>query len=254
MIKAFKKKEHMKNLGSYIKSYGVIIFLLTMLYNTCAATEQIEDGEKRLKEIHKQITLLHGDIEYEYPEQLMSAIFMPSNAKVLELGSDLGRNTCVIASILNDSSNLVTLEPRIECIRYLTENRDYNRFQFHIECAALSKVPLIQKGWFAIPSDTVLPEYRHINTVTFDQLQKKYGITFDTIVADCEGGLYYVLKEEPEALENVKLIIMENDFACEEHYQFVCNLFRLNGLSLVYNEGYVRFSGNNAFYQVWKKQ
>jgi len=243
----------MKKLKSYVTTSSVTLFLLTMLFGTCTATEQIENGKERLKQIHEQITLLHGNIEFEYPEQLMSAIFLSSDATVLELGSDLGRNTCVIASILDDSRNLVTLEPRHECIRYLTENRDHNGFQFHIECAALSKVPLIQKGWNTIPSDVDLPEYRRINTVTFDQLQQKYGLLFDTLVVDCEGGLYHMLKEEPEALENIKLVILENDFPNEEQYQFVCNLFQLNGLNLVYNEGYIRFSGNNAFYQVWKK-
>lgn len=229
------------------------LLLLKLVFTSCHASDQIDNGEKRLKEIHKRFTLIHGNIEYEHPEQLMSAIFMPADAKVLELGSDLGRNTCVIATILNDSRNLITLEPRYECIRYLAENRDHNRFHFHIECAALSKVPLIQKGWVTIPSEVDLPGYRRIKTMSFDQLQKKYRIIFDTLVVDCEGGLYHALKEEPELLENIKLVIMENDFPTEEQYQYVVSLFNQNGLKLVYNEGYIRFSGNNAFYQVWKK-
>ena len=242
----------MKKVKNYFK-YGFVLFLITFFFDACNATEQVQIGKERLKRIHEQITLLHGDIRWEYPEQLMSAIFLPSEAKVLELGSDLGRNTCVIAKILNDSRNLVTLEPRLECIRYLTENRNYNRFQFHIECAALSKTPLIEKGWITIASDVDLPGYRRIKTVTFDQLQKKYNILFDTLVADCEGGLYHMLKGEPEAMQNIKLVILENDFHNEEQYQYVQNLFGLNGLHLVYNEGHLRFSGDNKFYQVWKK-
>ena len=263
-----KKHLHVKSFSSMLDSHkpssGVCMqkfnqylatctLILSALSSSCNASEQIENGKERLRQIHQRIALLHGDLEYEYPEQLMSAIFLPSDAKVLELGSDLGRNTHVIAAILDDSSNLVTLETRSECIPYLIDNRNYNGFHFHIECAALSKHPLIQLGWNTIQSDVDLPGYRRINTVSFAGLQQKYGITFDTLVADCEGGLYYALQDEPEALTNIKLVIMENDYATEEQYIFVTDLFKAYGLELVYNEGYIRFSGNNAFYQVWKK-
>ena len=46
----------------------------------------------------------------EYPEQVMSVLFFEPDDKVLELGSNIGRNTLVISSLLKDSSNLVTLE------------------------------------------------------------------------------------------------------------------------------------------------
>lgn len=235
-----------------ISIYFKFIFLMGIINFGYTNADLNTYGEERLKEIHSRITLLHGNIMYEYPEQLMVATFLPPDAKVLELGSDVGRNTCVIATILNDSSNLVTVEPREEAHRYLRENRDYNNLKFHIETSALSKIPLVQKGWITIPSIVDLEGYTRIPTITFQELKKKYKIKFDTLVIDCEGALYYILKDEPNLLKKIKLIIMENDFSTPEHYQFVANLFKANGLQLVYNEGRFVFE-NNAFYQVWKK-
>ena len=94
----------------------------------------------------------------------------------------------------------------------LTENRNNNHLQFHIERAALSKRNLIQKGWCTMPSNVLLDGYKWINTITLDELHAKYKIKFDTLVLDCEGAFYFILQDMPEILNNINLIIMENDY------------------------------------------
>jgi hypothetical protein len=213
------------------------------------ASEAEDLGAERLRQIHSKLKIDYGNPYSthldESPEQLMVAMYLPPEAKVLELGGAEGRNTCVIASILNDSHNLVTIETRRDPIYYLKQNRDVNGFHFLIETAALSMRPLVQKGYFSIPSEVDLPDSTRIKTITFKDLQKKHKIAFDTLVVDCEGALYYILQDDPGLLSNIKLVIIENDFHSQNQIEYVENLFMQNGLELVYSQG--------SFYKVWKK-
>ena len=66
------------------------------------------------------------------PEQLMSIIIINPNSKVLELGGRYRRNRCIIASILNNSAHLVTLETDPISADMLRINCDLNGFKFHV--------------------------------------------------------------------------------------------------------------------------
>ena len=230
-------------------------FMLLERTSALALESEMAKGEEQLAIIHSKLPFFEGNLLYEYPEQLMTVMHLPSNAKVLELGGNVGRNTCVIATILEDSRNLVSLEPSNESAKYLRKNRDVHGLNFHIEESAVSKVPLVQAGWISIPSEVELPGHFRINTIAFSDLEKKYDIEFDTLVADCEGALYYILKDDPEILKNINLIIVENDYPYGEHFRFVIDLFKASGFELVYSKAYgnVDCSGDYCFYQVWKR-
>ena len=43
------------------------------------------------------------------------------------------------------------------------------------------------------------------------EAEQTYGLRFDTLLIDCEGCINDFLKENPGALENVKLILLEAD-------------------------------------------
>ncbi len=245
----------MKNTQVFKRTPLFFLFLiigLAQLGNVSAEFRKEDYPTERLDAIHKKMTFLHGDLLAEYPEQLLTSLFLPSDAKVLELGADVGRNTCIIAQILDDSSNLVTVEPNQDVIFELRGNRDCNGLKFHIETSAISKVPLIRRDWTSIPSVEDKPGYTRVDTTTFDEVQEKYGIIFDTLVVDCEGALYYMLKDDPDILRNIKLVIVENDYSYPEQYYFVADLFRKNGLEVIHNGG-DPYWDDNAFYQVWKK-
>lgn len=207
----------------------------------------------RLQLIHSKLDLLHGSLLEEYPQQLMATMFLPEDAKVIELGGNFGRNSCVIASLLNDSRNLVVLESCLDYAILLEENRNINGLKFHIEASAISKVPLIQLGGKTIPNKVEVPGYPRVNTITFNQLQNKYRLKFDTMVVDCKGALYYLLLDDPLILKNIKMIIIKNDFEDIEHMLYVQKQFRRNGLQCLYNQPGGWAPCNNYFYQVWKK-
>lgn len=207
----------------------------------------------KLSDLHSKLKINHGSLREEYPEQLMSTMFLKGDEKVLELGGNIGRNTLVIASLLNNSKNLVSLECDLGIASQLKENRDLNGLNFHIESSALSKRPLIQKGWDTIISDTVLPGYNPVNTITYDQLIEKYGLAFDTLVLDCEGALYYILIDMPEVLNGINLIIMENDYHSLNHKKSVDIILQNSGFECSYREAGGWGPCADRFFEVWQK-
>lgn len=211
----------------------------------------------KLNDIHEKLKIKYGSLYEEYPEQEMSALYIEPNNKVLEIGGNIGRNSCVIASLLNDSKNLLVFESDPINAEKLKENRDINNLNFIIEACAISKSELYQKEWITKNKIEIdnndLQNWQLINTITWSEIKNKYNINFDVLVADCEGALYYILKEEPEFLQNFKLIIIENDFNDWEHKQFINNEFIKFNFSNVYTKAGGFGPCYNCFYEVWKK-
>jgi FkbM family methyltransferase len=211
------------------------------------------DIYNKIADIHCSVTLKYGDMEEELPEQKMALRYLSGNEKVLELGGNIGRNSLVIASILKDSSNLVTFESDVNTAKQLTENRDLNNLKFNIEASALSKRKLIQILWNTIPSDILLDGYTWVNTISLDDVKKKYNIEFDTLVLDCEGAFYYILMDMPEILDNINLIIMENDYLDITHKQYVDDVLVKNNFYRDYFEGGGWGPCSKFFFEVWRR-
>ena len=196
--------------------------------------KNIENPEEKLKQLHNYIALNYGSIRDEYPEQLMAMKYIKETDTVLEIGGNIGRNSCIIASILKDDSKFVTLESSEEYAKQLEENKKQNFFNFHVENSAISKVPLIQKDWVTYISEIVFPGYIKVNTITFKELEDKYNLTFNVLVADCEGALYQILKDEPDLLKNIETIIIENDFTDYSKKEYIEPKRRLGPLFFMF--------------------
>lgn len=207
---------------------------------------------KEINNIHCKLKLDYGSFREEMPEQMMAVTFLTGSEKVLEIGGNIGRNSLVIGSIV-ENSNFVVMECDENIANQLEHNRNQNNMKFHIEKSALSKRQLIQKGWDTIPSDVILDGYKKVNTISHAELKTKYNINFDTLVLDCEGAFYYILMDMPEILENINLIIMENDYHNIEHKKFVDETLIKNKFNVVYSlaGGWGCCYGN--FFEVWKK-
>ena len=76
-------------------------------------TTQLNIDEK-LQDIQNKLNVEYGSLYDELPEQKMVIRYLTGNEKVLEIGGNIGRNSLVIASILQDDTNLVTLESDID--------------------------------------------------------------------------------------------------------------------------------------------
>ena len=209
---------------------------------------------KKLLNMHGKLKINYGSFMEELPEQKMVVRYLNGNEKVLEIGGNIGRNSMIIASILSDSNNLVTLESNASIAKQLKENMDLNNFKFHIESSALSNRKLIQRGWDTMPSDTLLDGFNWVNTITLSELLDKYNIVFDTLVLDCEGAFYYILMDMPEILNNINLIIMENDYHEISKKNYVDDILKKNNFILDYKESAGWGCCYNNFFEVWKKE
>ena len=217
---------------------------------------------KKLLEIQSKIKLVYGEFDMEIPEMLMCINYLSGNEKVLELGSNVGRSTFIIASILNNNgnNNLVTLECNTDTYNMLIVNKNNNNFDFFTENCALSSKYVFSKGWDSLTKDT--PEVPHgyigVKTITFTELLNKYKINFDTLVLDCEGSFYYILKDFPEILDNIKLIIMENDYLNTTHLNYVTDILINKGFKNVYRKNLLKQKDDcfnqivlDRFFEVW---
>jgi FkbM family methyltransferase len=214
-----------------------------------------ESPSTKLAKIHSKLQLRYGSFHEEYPEQLMVARFLTGTEKVLEIGGNIGRNSLVIASILNQTGNtsMVTLESDPEIAGQLTENRDLNGLKFQIEPSALSKNRLIQRGWDTLESNVLKPGYKWVSTITLAELYAKYGVQFDTLVLDCEGAFYYILRDMPEILEPVNLVIMENDYTDINHKEAVDAVLVKAGFRSIYQEAGGWGPCKPRFFEVFRK-
>ncbi len=206
-----------------------------------------------VSEIHNNLQLKYGSLHEELPEQIMAINYLQGNEKVLEIGSNIGRNTLVISSILKDHTQFVTLESDKEIAQQLLENKELNNMNFHIENSALSKHKLIQKEWVTIASNVLLDGYKEVQSITWEELNNKYNIQFDTLVLDCEGSFYNILMDMPEILDNIKLIIMENDYFEITKKGYIDNILFKNNFKVEYSEGGGWGPCENYFFQVWKR-
>ena len=213
--------------------------------------------EKKLRVLHSHIKLAYCCFFEEYPEQVLAMKFIPRDAVVLELGGNGGRNSCTIGHILSpNSQNLVVFESAEHAALVLRENRELNNLKFHLENAALSKVPLMQDFWTTKPIGPTgkIPQGMvPVKTISWSALQVKYGLTFDTLVADCEGALYQILRDEPDMLQNFRLIILENDFTTQEEQDFVHNEFMRHSFRVVYEGEGPQTPPKKGFYQAWRR-
>ena len=222
------------------------------IINNTIHTISEKDLNETIENIHSKLNIKYGSLNDELPEQKMVVRYLTGNEKVLEIGGNIGRNSLVIGSIINNN-NFVVLESDPNISNQLIENRDSNNFNFYIENSALSNRRLIQREWDTIPSDTLQDGYIWINTITLDNLKSKYNIVFDTLVLDCEGAFYYILMDMPEILNNINLIIMENDYHNISHKQYVDDILIKNNFYKHYQEAGGWGPCYDNFFEVWKK-
>ena len=228
------------------------VIKINVLNNTITTIND-NDIINRAANIQSKLNIRYGSFYEELPEQRMAVRYLTGDERVLEIGGNIGRNSLVIASILKNSQNLVALESDVNIAAQLTENRNLNNLNFHIESSALSKRKLIQRGWDTLPSETLQDGYTWVNTISFEQLKEKYSIEFDTLVLDCEGAFYYILMDMPEMLDNINLIIMENDYKEISKKNYIDETLKEKGFYVDYAEAGGWGPCANNFFEVWKR-
>jgi hypothetical protein len=218
----------------------------------------------KLNEVHKTISFHDKNkLLVEIPEQIMALKHIQPHNIVLELGGSIGRNSCIINYILSNKSNHVVVEPSTRELDTLKYNRDINNFGFHIENSAISKFPLYSRYWQTYK--TQIPGSTPVNTITFNDFISKYNLQFDTLIIDNEGNFVDMMKDFPNILDNIKLLIIEHDFKNEDDLCYFKKTMTQSGLKMTdtflkehkYGPGNGWTEGLNTdpvFVSVWKKQ
>ena len=207
----------------------------------------------KLQEMHFNLFFKHGYINDEIPEQMMALRFIKPTDTVLEIGGNVGRNSLIVASLLQNQDNMVVLECDQQIAKQLQDNRDINNMKFHIEAAALSARRLWQKGWDTKVSDEPVEDHKEVQIISLQQLQDKYKKTFNTLVLDCEGAFYYILQDFPNILNGVTNILMENDYHVLEHKIVVDQILSNNGFQVAYQEAGGWGPCQPRFFETWMK-
>lgn len=225
----------------------------------------IEDPSERLNALHKHLTLHYTSfgegLELEYPEQLMIMKYLKEDDKVLEIGGNIGRTSHIIQTILNNPYNHIIMECKEETAKKLRYNLDHNSYtQARIETAALSKNPLCFIDGLPRPyiDGTLSDDIIKVPSISYSAICEKYGVDFDVLVADCEGSLYYIFGEDPDILDRIHTVVMENDYTDITHKKAVDTVLRSKGFRCVYRERSVPWASWSCcfdyFYEVWKKE
>lgn len=214
----------------------------------------IGNPHKKLQKIHEKLRF-NGNLKDEYPEQIMAVSWILPDDRVLEIGSNIGRNTLVISSLLAESANLTTLETDPGNCVLLDQNRRANFFDFKIINGALSKRKLWQRtgGWETVPGE-VSPGEGWYEVTTVDNIPCEFNV----LVADCEGSLFYILQDFPDLLSGLRLIIVENDYRDVKQKEFVEEKFIQHGFKLVYctnshEAAYYGLPCRLEFFQVFRR-
>jgi FkbM family methyltransferase len=185
-------------------------------------------------------------LHVERTEQLQAERYITADSVVLELGARYGTVSCAINSKLSNPANQVSVEPDTRVHEALEYNMQANNCSFHILKGVVSKT-LVQleaiDSWDGYGTTSVKADTSSIPSYTLEEVESKYGLTFNTVVADCEGFLEQFMDENPKLYTSLNLIMFEKDYPHKCNYDKIMMLLSENGFTRL----------EDGFHQVWKK-
>ena len=220
----------------------VLIYLLSYL-----KIRVLKIHDSRVFKDEKDNIISHKSVERE--EQINMYEYIEKGDKVLELGGRYGTVSAIILDMVAHESDVVVVEPDKTVIHVLHENLKNNGFKntnvFH-GTVGNSRKKMSDGDGYAIQTVECEGADCGIENVHYDDLQKRYNIVFDTIVADCEGCLpatiNHILEYYP-LLEPIKKIIFETDYEDTIDYQSMYNKLTNLGFTNI----------KKGFIQVWER-
>lgn len=146
----------------------------------------------------------------EKPEHTLVNKYVKPGMVVLELGARYGTTTCAIAAQLQNSGKLVAVEPD----QLVWSALDQNLQSHDCQATVLKGVVGTQERHIVTPSGygtrTALAQLT-VPSTSFVTLEAQLGQPFDAMLIDCEGCVETFLAENPTALDNIKVIMLEGD-------------------------------------------
>ena len=213
-----------------MNTYFLILVVLLLSFLVLRKTRE-NFGNNSINQLHNKLKLKYGKFSEELPEQEMIFKHIKPDNKILELGPNIGRSSLIANSLLRDKTQHLCVETIRESCKKLKENRDINKLKFQIFEGGISNDNLYQNRWRA--SNIKQEGGIQVNTKPYNYVKNKFNINFDTIIADCEGCIIQLLKENEYILNEIKLIIIEHDFNNEEELNFYYSLMSKYNFKLI---------------------
>ena len=157
-------------------------------------------------------------VKAEYPEQTLSHNFVDSSATVLELGARYGSVSVVVNKKLENKHNQVSVEPDASVWDPLEKNIARNGCSVHIHKGFVSrkKRGLLAYGYAATSYEDTNST---IESLSVEEIESKYTLKFDTLIADCEGFLETFFDENSHLYDQLHTVIFEADFPNKCNYE-----------------------------------
>ena len=159
----------------------------------------------------------------EKQEQLLVRKYIDENDVVLELGARYGSVSCIINSKLINKNNQVSVEPDNRVWGALELNKQINNCEFNIIQGFISEKKLdltnLNNYHGGYGSTFIYNENSKIPSYTLDEIEKKYNLKFNVLVADCEGFLEEFFNENTHLYNQLRLIIFEADYPKKCNYK-----------------------------------
>jgi FkbM family methyltransferase len=183
----------------------------------------------------------------EIDEQEQARKYIRPEAIVLELGARYGTVSCIISKKLTNPMNLVVVEPDKTVWDVLENNMKRNNCNFNIVKGVISnkKVSTKNSGY---STATVSNNSSDLPNFSLEEIEKKFNLKFDTLVADCEGCLPNFFNENPKLYNQLKMIIIEHDISSETDYEILTTKFKENNFVEIENKV------NGLRRTVWEKK
>lgn len=183
----------------------------------------------------------------ELDEQILSDKYIEPDDVVLELGARYGTVSYAINNKLNIKTNHVAVEPDPTVWTVLEHNLNINKCGTNIVKGFISreKIGLNLQGYsgyassFTKDNATFYPD-----CFTLEEIESKYNLKFNTLVADCEGGLEIFLDENKKLYKTLKLVMFEED---QPHK---CDYNKIR--KCLFDNGFIEIETRNIQH-VWKK-
>ena len=151
--------------------------------------------------------------QHEVNTRAMVRKHIAPEATVLDLGACSGIVSCVINRKLTHAGNHVAVEANPGVIDSLRTNRDLNACQFAIEHCILSRR---SSGEFYVADDIFLSssvagkgKKVAVSVFTVEDLEAKWGLSFDTVFMDIQGSEDEFIRDNPGFLRRCKTVIVE---------------------------------------------
>lgn len=146
---------------------------------------------------------------YEAAERELATKYLRPDSTVLELGACIGVVSCTVNKLLKNREKQVCIEANENLIPTLTRNRDQNSCKFAIVHGAISRKPICFDAMPQMECGRIAESGCPVSALEIEQLEVKYGLRFDTLIADIEGSESALLRENIQFFERLNLLIIE---------------------------------------------